>query len=600
MAFPITRIGGSGKTKRTKTFTGCWTCRSRGVKCDEKKPGCIRCNTLSLVCGGYGVGLVWPGDKQVKQRRVLLDKSWRHTSIMSDMEVRDALEILDMAKPGEHLSMNLFGVFPTVLSDHALEIHGEAVLTAGAANRQGILEASTCVEYLKEENGANQLVLSLSTRNVNDELVRYDHEVAEIPHRVGTFRPQVMKLSAGLDCLNTAVVPMLERQLMHYWASTMSDLLVPTKEPNNPFKAVFIPLALSSVHNKRSTSGHTAFLYSIYALSAYGRMSLNSNRPLYWQSQGFNYLQKSLRYLNQSFIESIDDQQEAILGTITALAMCVVVIGDSSDWRIHMRGGISFLNSIDRSIWIRSPSASIMYQIFLSLETFRPAHVRIARDLEPQPLLSDAIASQDAISGTHELYICKDRDYILDRLWGVSKPIMECIILINRYVFQGFVHAKEDVMCLQSKILSNNPTDLLPSSSLKGNEQMRWHHACIFYFACHIYFCRALIHTPVGALQHLVRQCLEHIEASEARATLHTGTGILWPAFITACEADEDESRTRVLCYFDKRANLCIGNYHAAKRVILEVWRRRDCMENVTNVLWHEVMADLQIDILLS
>ncbi|KAI1342564.1 fungal-specific transcription factor domain-containing protein, partial [Xylariaceae sp. FL0016] len=47
------------RRKRTKTFTGCWTCRSRKVKCDEAKPSCRVCIDKNLVCQGYGTRLQW-------------------------------------------------------------------------------------------------------------------------------------------------------------------------------------------------------------------------------------------------------------------------------------------------------------------------------------------------------------------------------------------------------------------------------------------------------------------------------------------------------------------------------------------------------------
>ncbi|KAH3903665.1 Arg81p SCDLUD_001313 [Saccharomycodes ludwigii] len=45
--------------KRSKTFTGCWTCRSRKVKCDLQKPNCQRCVKSNLNCGGYDIKLRW-------------------------------------------------------------------------------------------------------------------------------------------------------------------------------------------------------------------------------------------------------------------------------------------------------------------------------------------------------------------------------------------------------------------------------------------------------------------------------------------------------------------------------------------------------------
>ncbi|SCU83165.1 LANO_0B08504g1_1 [Lachancea nothofagi CBS 11611] len=51
-----------GKNKflrRAKTFTGCWTCRARKIKCDLGKPTCQRCEKSSFQCGGYDIKLQW-------------------------------------------------------------------------------------------------------------------------------------------------------------------------------------------------------------------------------------------------------------------------------------------------------------------------------------------------------------------------------------------------------------------------------------------------------------------------------------------------------------------------------------------------------------
>lgn len=49
----------SKKPRRAKTFTGCWTCRSRKVKCDLQRPSCSRCEKSGLPCGGYDIKLRW-------------------------------------------------------------------------------------------------------------------------------------------------------------------------------------------------------------------------------------------------------------------------------------------------------------------------------------------------------------------------------------------------------------------------------------------------------------------------------------------------------------------------------------------------------------
>lgn len=47
------------KTAGTRSRTGCWTCRARRKKCDEKRPGCTPCATKGVPCGGYGARLKW-------------------------------------------------------------------------------------------------------------------------------------------------------------------------------------------------------------------------------------------------------------------------------------------------------------------------------------------------------------------------------------------------------------------------------------------------------------------------------------------------------------------------------------------------------------
>lgn len=47
------------RAKRTRSRTGCWTCREAGYKCDETKPECGRCTRLRIHCQGYGLRLRW-------------------------------------------------------------------------------------------------------------------------------------------------------------------------------------------------------------------------------------------------------------------------------------------------------------------------------------------------------------------------------------------------------------------------------------------------------------------------------------------------------------------------------------------------------------
>lgn len=46
-------------SQRKKTFTGCWTCRNRKLKCDLGRPECNRCLKSKIPCEGYDIKLRW-------------------------------------------------------------------------------------------------------------------------------------------------------------------------------------------------------------------------------------------------------------------------------------------------------------------------------------------------------------------------------------------------------------------------------------------------------------------------------------------------------------------------------------------------------------
>lgn len=55
---PTDKHGRQGQP-RSRTFTGCRTCRSRHLKCDEARPTCSTCLRLNLECRGYEARLLW-------------------------------------------------------------------------------------------------------------------------------------------------------------------------------------------------------------------------------------------------------------------------------------------------------------------------------------------------------------------------------------------------------------------------------------------------------------------------------------------------------------------------------------------------------------
>lgn len=120
-------------TRRPRTFTGCGTCRSRHLKCDEAKPICSSCRRLNLECQGYTPRLLWlPAsqtadnmhesneDTQSNSFRFPLFSDTDRTSMSADMigsldgrSADNALQSLDTASSTSILPRTIgpFGLF---------------------------------------------------------------------------------------------------------------------------------------------------------------------------------------------------------------------------------------------------------------------------------------------------------------------------------------------------------------------------------------------------------------------------------------------------------------------------------------------------------
>lgn len=50
---------GGKRQRKSKSFTGCYTCRRRKIACDLGRPSCLKCKKSGFLCEGYDVKLRW-------------------------------------------------------------------------------------------------------------------------------------------------------------------------------------------------------------------------------------------------------------------------------------------------------------------------------------------------------------------------------------------------------------------------------------------------------------------------------------------------------------------------------------------------------------
>lgn len=64
-----------GRLGCKKTHTGCRTCKQRRIKCDERRPSCIRCASIGRTCGGYEIWISIPSQSQQRALQPRLSPS---------------------------------------------------------------------------------------------------------------------------------------------------------------------------------------------------------------------------------------------------------------------------------------------------------------------------------------------------------------------------------------------------------------------------------------------------------------------------------------------------------------------------------------------
>lgn len=86
---------------------GCWTCRLRRKKCDERRPQCSTCESLSITCYGFGPKPDWMdnGEKEkavVNELKEIVKHTWRRKAPSPSSRSRQ-----DVAKIAPKSSINM-------------------------------------------------------------------------------------------------------------------------------------------------------------------------------------------------------------------------------------------------------------------------------------------------------------------------------------------------------------------------------------------------------------------------------------------------------------------------------------------------------------
>lgn len=579
-------------SKRRKTFTGCWTCRQRHVKCDEQRPKCKRCVAGNFACQGYSTRLTWLTPMNERGPKSL-------GRVRPSAEANPSVAIA--ASTGSSVSaLGASGKHPAPKRRRRIEQAGRAGVTYAtdqacqeiqqaevpgadimghteAINTMqnpvlfgGMLNDTTVSTYSNGAIDSEQDYQDFSLRPMLDGSSwspRVEHlpftwyPDSQQPSNNGSalFGPfddlSIPRIGSPMKPFEVPLAAARERELISHWVTTLADKLVPFRNPANSFLTVVSPMVLEGSRVARTQSTCTvALFHAVCAISAAHQANL---RGFPSEDGLINYhKQLSFKHLMNNMDRTEHDERMACLATLCLWILIHFVTGTPGVWREVTKVTRDLLERIGSETWSQSTTAALTYQSFLTSFTLIQAQY-LGRQERLAPLKTSLPSIQ------------------MIKTQILPTRSLDSLSSLNAKLTRGTDLASEELDELEIEFALSTPE---PSTDFDiGNvaSALVHHHRSLFYYASMLYFRgNSGRRGPEEEVQKLVARCLdemEQIELLQKDANPKT-----WIYAVVAFEAATPGLRHRVRCLFSKRMSLGIATWKTLLIAVEEIWKRRD------------------------
>ncbi|KAF3076667.1 hypothetical protein CFAM422_001845 [Trichoderma lentiforme] len=532
-----------------RTFSACWTCRRRRVRCDGVVPGCTPCRKHSVACEGYSVELVW------------VDPSTGKYPPLS----RRSLD-----------SAHTWDGWP-ILDDEQLErlIDGDI---DGSGTQIGQLEANPFTEELA--NLGNEI------RDVTDSIAALPKK-SQVPRSI-------------LPIPNTFRSNSDDAAVFYHYMTWVAPLMVPVDDADNPWKSVYPSTALQD-----TSPASCALYHAILAQAAFNLANLygdtNDDGPKK-TAQGLEHYGASLHQLYKCLGSSTEEEYDACMATLYTLVITGAYARQKLPWRDHFGGAGGMVTKFlgqqpwaqsSRS-WVISQSLALSFEIAQTSNTHRRERSSLTDTLLGDVSLKCEFGFTIGSSG-QVLQVISNIRLLAERMATGDIPENPGE-LIQNYIAE-----------LTSPPESTEDFDIeeiWESTSKKDRaEYLQRLHLRLFRNAAIIYLFRTVLNVPP---QGVVKYVSTVLQDTLSFIQLHGGAVSMWPVFIAAVEAYEVKDQQIVEQWFDISGQLGIQNRRTAREVIRAVWEKRSqeaknrgLQQSQIAIDWREVQQFLGLDLLL-
>lgn len=327
-----------------RTKTGCFTCRRRRKKCDERKPTCRNCERNRLECEGYQTPRRWQTNA-VTAKPAHLDS------------INPAVTASAICAQETHATRAWGRQSPKLLYDEAREpSHG--ALSEHASSTTPAWATAQSLHSLAHVNDILDSTSADFADSVGSEAGAQSFRqndtgaIAETRNRDYYQQPSPRPLgSITLPSVVDGIENSLDKRLLHHFTHTFAKLLVATSDSSvNPFINLILPLALQD----RGVWGLLDLILSLSA-SHLSRMlqkqSGSSSAELFdlekskWKHYSHAVTQHAKRLtslISSSNPKAADisrDETQIDYAMATTMLLCqwsTCEGGDHSNWRMHL------------------------------------------------------------------------------------------------------------------------------------------------------------------------------------------------------------------------------------------------------------------------
>ncbi|KAE8332938.1 fungal-specific transcription factor domain-containing protein [Aspergillus sergii] len=596
--------------KHTKTFTGCWTCRARKVRCDETKPQCLQCFRKGRKCEGYGVRLQWVRSDTEEQegpcpsaarsniipdsRRVVFPSS----HIDQILNTLDLLAYDDTANPREEVShfIDCFGVLGTAgRHRNSTSISSEA----GFVSPPGELDSTP------------------PTTSQN---------LSPTPFLA---RPTSSHLSSD------------ENFLMYHYSHRVLYLFSVIDHEKSPWKTVHLPIALQAM-GELSMQGSTSMIreallctllgISSFLLSNDGQSHMRTDDALGWRAAASKYRCKAINLLRNAvecyFYARSPPKYKEFLATTLSMITMDVISGDTDTCGIHLDGCFRLISQAQK--WKRkySTKAQTLHRIYFYLRTIyestaprssrRTQHTDRSRDAPPDIFCRDLLGAQMSGFPTGINMDLETRTSSCERIYGIPHGLLllliEVIDLTDKLdevrdadtssqvpdsLMEECDQLEKAIIDWPAVVGLEGCTKVNTSISAKIVHQytLAFHNALIIYFAQNI---RQVGHRFLLPYVNQVLSSMETVESLKVGTQEALAAPLFWPVFIAASATFDVEMQVRFRNWYSDVKVYRIESFRTGLHVLEDVWKTGPSRQLPQKCHWRQVLQSSGVRLMLS